>query len=266
MRREVQVVLGVEEDASPRGNVGREAEAEEGERGFRDDRGGDVEGAGDDHGAHRVRQDVTDDLAKRRGAEAARRLDEFLLAQRQELRADEPRHRHPAQPADDDDDENEHADLGAERLSQDVAEQVDHQEQQRELGQGQEQVGDAHERVVHGAAKLAGGGSDHHADRDRDEHRGDSHRQRDAAAVEHAGQQILSEVVRPERVRPRGAAELRLEIDVVDRHPVDGGAGDDGHDHREQHDGAERGQPMAPEAAEPFVPERGRRCRSRPWS
>src|SRR2546425_2351411 len=38
VRREVQVVLGVEEDASPRGNVGREAEAEEGERGFRDDR------------------------------------------------------------------------------------------------------------------------------------------------------------------------------------------------------------------------------------
>ena len=51
------------------------------------------------------------DLAQRRGAEAPRRLHELLLAQRQELGADEPRHRHPAEAADDRDDQDEDAGL-----------------------------------------------------------------------------------------------------------------------------------------------------------
>ena len=49
------------------------------------------------------------------GAERARGLDELLFAQRQELRAHQPRHRHPAQAADHDDDQDEDAALGAER-------------------------------------------------------------------------------------------------------------------------------------------------------
>src|SRR5713101_8175423 len=40
---EVQVVLGVEQDAAPRRDVGREAEAQERERRFGDDGGGDVD-------------------------------------------------------------------------------------------------------------------------------------------------------------------------------------------------------------------------------
>src|SRR5262245_4502804 len=253
---EVQVVLGVEEDASPRGNVRREAEPQEGERRLRDDGGGDVEGAGHDHGADRVREDVADDLAQRWGTEAARRLHELLLAQREELRAHEPRHRHPAQPADDGHDQDEDTDLGAEHGSKGIAKQIDHQQQQWKLGQGQKQIRDAHERVVHGASELPGGSPDHDADRDGDEHRGDADRERDTAAIEHASQQVLAEVIRAERMRPRGAAELRLEIDVIDGHSIHRGAGDDRHDHGEEHDRAEGGQPMAPEATERLVPER----------
>ena len=64
VRRDVEVVLGVEQDAAPGRDVGREAEAEEGQRRFGDDGGGDVDGAGDDHRAERVGQDVAHDLAR----------------------------------------------------------------------------------------------------------------------------------------------------------------------------------------------------------
>ena len=74
-----------------------------------------------------------------RRPEAARRLDELLLAQRQELGADEPRHRHPAEAPDHHHDQDEDARLGAERLLQGVAEEVHDQEQERELGQRQEE-------------------------------------------------------------------------------------------------------------------------------
>ena len=55
---------------------------------------------------------------QRRGAERARRLDKLLLAQRQELRAHQPRHRHPAKAADHRDDQDEDADLRPDQLAQ----------------------------------------------------------------------------------------------------------------------------------------------------
>ena len=100
MRRDVEIVLGVEQDAAPGRDVGRKAEAEERQRRFGDDRGGDVDRAGDDDRPQRIGQDVAHHLARIGGAERARRLDEFLLAQRQELRAHQARHRHPAKAAD----------------------------------------------------------------------------------------------------------------------------------------------------------------------
>jgi hypothetical protein len=91
-------------------------------------------------------------LARSAGAQRSRRLHEFLLAQREELRAHQPRHRHPAEAADDADDQQEYADLGAERRLQAVAEQVDQQQQQRQLRQRQEQVRQPHQRRIHPAA------------------------------------------------------------------------------------------------------------------
>ena len=64
VRRDVEVVLGVEQDAAPGRDVGREAEAEERQRRFGDDGGGDVDRAGDDHRPQRVGQDVAHDLAR----------------------------------------------------------------------------------------------------------------------------------------------------------------------------------------------------------
>jgi hypothetical protein len=136
---------------------------------------GHVEGAGDDDGAEGVGQDVSDDLAERSGAQTPRRLHELLLAQGEELRAHEPGHGHPAQPPDEDDDHDEDARFGAQRFRQHVAEEIHDEEQERELGQGEEEIGDPHERVVHRAAGLAGDGADGGAHRDGHEHGGDAH-------------------------------------------------------------------------------------------
>ena len=93
-------------------------------------------------------------------AQAARRLDELLLAQREELGPHQARHRHPAKTADDADDQDEDAELRAHDLLHRVAEQVNDQQQERELREGEEEVGQPHQRVVHAAADLPGDGPD----------------------------------------------------------------------------------------------------------
>src|SRR3984893_8490018 len=99
MRSDVEVILGVEQDAPPGRNIRREPEPEKRQGRFRNDRGGDVDRAGDDDRPQRIGQDVTHHLAQLCGTECSRRLDEFLLAQRQELRAHQPGDRHPAKAA-----------------------------------------------------------------------------------------------------------------------------------------------------------------------
>jgi hypothetical protein len=83
-----------------------------------------------------------------------------------------------------------------------LAEQEDQQEQQRQLRQAEEQVGDPHQRGVDPAAGHARDGADHHADRERHQHRGQPHRQRDASTVQHACQEVASEVVGAHQVLP----------------------------------------------------------------
>src|ERR1700741_5318647 len=77
-RRDVEIVLGIEQYAAPGRDVWREAEAEEGERRFGNDGGCDVDRAGHDDRAKRIGQDMAHDLAQFRRPERARRLDELL--------------------------------------------------------------------------------------------------------------------------------------------------------------------------------------------
>ena len=51
------------------------------------------------------------------------------------------------------------------------------------LRQGEEEIREPHERGVHAAARGAGHGADDYAHDDRDQHRGQPDRDRDAAAV-----------------------------------------------------------------------------------
>ena len=123
---------------------------------------------------------------------------------RQELGPHEPGDRHPAQAADHDDDHHEDAALDPEGGLQAVPEQVDDQQQERQLRQGQEQVRHPHQDRVEHAARHAGERADHDADdHGRDQHRREADRERDAAAIDHTGEEVLAEIVRAERDGPR---------------------------------------------------------------
>jgi hypothetical protein len=249
VRRDVEVFLAVEQDPAPGRDVGREAEAQERQRRLGDDRRGDVDRAGDDHRPERVGQDVANHLARHRGAEGARRLDEFLFAQREELGPDQARDRHPAEAADHEHDQDEDADLGAERRLQRLAKEIDQDQQQRQLRQRQEQVGHPHQGGVDGAARNAGDGADRHADEHRHQHRRQADRERDAAAVEHAREDVLAEVVGAERMGERRRRQARGEVDLVDLQRPDHRPEGDHQDHRRQDDEAEHRQLVAAKAA-----------------
>jgi hypothetical protein len=110
--------------------------------------------------------------------------------------------------------------------------------------------------MVGGAAHLARGGPDHGAGDDGDEHRGDAHRERDAAAVEHAREEILAQVVGAERVRPRGALQLGFEVDLVDGNAVDERADQHRDHHDQEHHHSHGGEPVLAEAPPRLAPER----------
>ena len=137
-----------------------------------------------------------------------------------------------------------------------VAEQIDQQQQQRQLRQREEQVGQPHQRMSECAARHAGERPDHRADDDGDRHRGEANRERDPAAIDHAGENILSEVVGAEGMGERGAFEARVEIDVVDADAPDEGTEHHRHDQDEQQDRADHGELVAAIAPPGLAPGR----------
>ena len=69
-------------------------------------------------------------------------------------------------------DEDEDAHLGPDHRLQRIAEEIDDEQQQRQLRQRQEQVGKPHQGGVDAAARDAGDRADHDTDDDRHQHRG----------------------------------------------------------------------------------------------
>ena len=162
---------------------------------------------------------------------AARRLDELPLLERQEGGAHEPRGRHPVQDADDRHDQQEDAELRAERARAACrGTDRDHQ-QQRQDRQRQEHVGEPHERVVEPAPKKPAIAPTN-VPTDRDEHGDEPDRERDPAAPQHAGQHVAAEVVRAERVRRDGPCSDSVKSMAFDRRARDERA-DEGEDDQE---------------------------------
>ena len=67
--------------------------------------------------------------------------------------------------------------------------------------------------------------------------------------MDQAGEQVLPEIIGAERVRPAGWFELGREIDVVNRHRPERGAGDDGEDEQGEHDETDHREPVLAKAA-----------------
>src|SRR5262245_58057774 len=107
VRGDVQVVLGVIEDATPGGSIRRKTQAQERQGRLGDDRGCHIDGAGDDHRTQGSGQDMAHHLTRLRRAEGSGGFDELLLAQGEKLRPHQARHGHPAQSTDDGDDQDE---------------------------------------------------------------------------------------------------------------------------------------------------------------
>src|SRR6266571_3386711 len=102
--RELDDFLALVEDVAPRRVRRTHAEAEERQARLGEDGGGDAEGHGHQHGRHGVGQDVAPDDAEGAGADRLRPDHELALLEREEFRAHEARHAHPARETDDDHD------------------------------------------------------------------------------------------------------------------------------------------------------------------
>jgi hypothetical protein len=68
------------------------------------------------------------------GPHGARGFHKLLLSEGEELRSHEPSDRHPAEATDDHDNHDEHAALYSEYRLQLIAEEVDYEEEKRQLG------------------------------------------------------------------------------------------------------------------------------------
>ena len=143
------------------------------------------------------------------GAGRLRGEDVFLLAQGQDLAADESCHRDPVEDGEDDEEADDvAADLGqrravelvADRDLQDRGEQDDHQR----IGQGVDDIDDAHDDEVDLAAAVACDGADRHADDQHDEAREEADGEGNARAVDDT-----DEVVAPGGV---GAEDMREDL------------------------------------------------------
>jgi hypothetical protein len=129
-------------------------------------------------------------------------------------------------------------------------------QQQGQLRQRQEQVGQPHQRRVDGAARDAGDGADGDADEHRHQHRRQADGQRDAAAVEHAREDVLAEVVGAEGMRRGRRLQARREVDLVDRELPEQRSEAHHQDHDRQDDEAGDGELVPAEAPPRLGPRR----------
>ncbi len=104
-------------------------------------------------------------ILRSRDADRLGGLDELGLLERQHLAAGQPGDRHPADEAD----RHEHEEQAVERLAEGrLAEGDRQQDDEQQVGEGVDDVGEAHQEVVGPAAEPAGDGADRHADHDDD--------------------------------------------------------------------------------------------------
>ena len=172
---------------------------------------------------------MLEDDACVRGAEGLGALDVRALAHDLHLRADQPCHERPVDQPDDQDDVAEAA----------APDRRDH-DHQHEVGNHEEVVGEAHQRVVDLAAEVPRNDADGAADKHRNHGASEADDQRDARAVDEERQHVDAAVVEAEWVCARWRTEERPDLlTLAVRCEVR--AEDRDEDEREQDDGADNG-------------------------
>ena len=180
---------------APGGGRLGDAEAEEGERGFRQDRLRDEGGEHDQIGRDHVRRHVAEDDAAVGIAGGARGIDIGHHAHRQRGGAHHARDaRHDR---DGDGDDQVEVDAG----ERGGANRRDHDQRQHDDRKGQQDVHEALDPVVDPAAEIGRRDAEDRAERRADERRGEADHQRGARAVDDARADVAAEGV--------GAAPMR---------------------------------------------------------
>ena len=175
--------------AAPGGRGRRHPHADEGEEGFGEDGGGHGEGQGHQNDAQGVGNHVPQHQIGSAGAQQAGGADVALLADLQNLPAHQPCRGRPAQQHQR---QHQRRDAGLPRLHPGDHPDEDHEQQE---GQGDHEVGEAHQRLVDPAAEEAGGGAVGHAEGDEDQGRNQAYEQGDARPRHQPRQHVPAQVV-----------------------------------------------------------------------
>ena len=199
------VLLALAHHLAPRGRRWVDSDADERERGLREDRFRDTERHRDDDGRERVGHDVAPEHAAEPGAKCPRPVDELFFLDGQDLSAGLARDPDPAGEADGDEDVRE---AGAQHRHD-----QDHEQQARERVH---HVDEASEDQVGPPAHVARQRADRHA-HDHDDHlRAEPDQHRHSGAVDHPGEQVATELIGAQGIRAGGrlveAAEVRLGV------------------------------------------------------
>ena len=189
-------------------------------------------------------------------------LDEFGLLEGQHLSTGQAGDRHPADEADGDEDEEQPVESLPERG---LAECDRQQDDEQDVREGIDDVGDAHQEVVRATTVPAGQRTDRHADEDDDgldhERDGDA----DPRPVEQTAEQVTAELVGPEDVaggerwqRAVAVGEDRLEILLLVRPRCDERADDPAEQQSDHEEQADHGQLVLGQPPEGLPPQAGR--------
>ena len=143
-----------------------------------------------------LRQNVAQDDAAVARADGPRPRDVLALLDGQRLRAHQPRRVRPAEDGDHEDD-----------FGQTAPPDGDDHQRQRQVGDDEQEIDDAHEQVVDFAAEISGDQPDARADNHGHERGGEADQQRDARAVDQLAEDILPGVVCAEQMRGAGRGE-----------------------------------------------------------
>src|SRR5216684_3580322 len=174
-----------------------DADTEERQRRLGEHRARDAEGHRDDDRGEQVREQVADHDPARRRADRARGLDELALLERQDLTPYEPGH---ADPVDDGDGHEDEQQPTLDVSQRGVPQRGHDDEEEEQVRERVDDVGDAHEDLVDPAAVVPGREADGHADEedDRDGHEADEHR--DLRRPQEAREDVAAELVAAERI------------------------------------------------------------------
>jgi hypothetical protein len=199
-----EVGAGVVEHGSPGRGGGLDAEAEEAQGGFGKHGGGHSYGGLYDERLHDVGQDVVQHEAEVVSAERTGGLDELALLHGDDLRADEAG---VVDPTGEREREDEVEEVGAEEGYEGDGEE--------DAGHREEGVGDIDvDEGVCRAAVETGDGTENQAERERESDDGDCDDERDAGAVEGAGEDIAAEFVGTEPMACGGWNEACAEVEL----------------------------------------------------